>query len=174
MRDIGLPATRRLDPWTADRPGPLEILGRLAGNTSFRLPQGGGKGSISNEDIQHALAKVRPLRSQLIALAVATGNRQPWSDVQRLAYPKLISELLADRRTRPLVSGANKFRARLVLHDAFHDMVAWRAASWREASQRCGMQQQGYKDLYHAVAGFLRTEAAGAAHTAICRLFAHE
>lgn len=174
MRDIGLPVTRRLDPWTTDRPGPLEILARLAGTTSFRLPQGGGKGSITNEDIQHALATVKPLRAQLIALAIATGNAKHWSDIQRLAYPRLINELLGDCHTRPLVSGANKFRARLLLYDAFHDMVAWRAASWREASLRCGMQQRAYKDLHHAVSGFLRTEAAGAAHSAICRLFGQD
>jgi hypothetical protein len=135
------------------------------------LPQGGGRATLTNEDIAHALGTVKCRRAQMITMAIAIGDPRDWAKIQELAYPKLIRELLADRKTRQLVAGANKFRARLVLHDAFHDMVEWRQANWRTASQRCVMRQADYKDLYRAVSGFLRTEAAGAAHTAMIHLF---
>lgn len=162
---------RKLEPWTDSRPEPLELLGRLAGNTSFRLPASGGSATLTTEDIAHALGCVRCERSKAIAMAIATGNEHAWGQVHRLAYPRLISELQGDRRTRLLVAGANKFRSRIVLYDAFHDLVACRDANWKQGAVRTGMTQRDYKVLYHAVSGFLRTGAVGASHEAIQRLF---
>lgn len=174
MRDGGLPVKRRLDPWTTERPGPLELLARLAGTTSFRIPQGGGSGSITTEDIAKALGYVHSTHSQMIAFALATGHTNEWPKIQEMVFPVLISQLLADRRTRHLVAGANRFRARLLLYDAFHDLTSFREANWRQAAKRCHMRQQTYKELYLAVAGFLRTEAVGAAHTAMTILFSRK
>lgn len=164
-------AKSRLEPWTSDRPEPLELLGRLAGSTSFRRPGSRGRPAVTTEDIAHALGCVQSRRGQVIALAVATGNAKLWPEVHKLAYPKLVAELLADKRTRVLVSGSNKFRVRLVLYDAFHDLIAWRQASWREAAKRSRMQQSTYRELHAAITGFIRTEAVQAAQSAVARLF---
>nr|GAT43705.1 predicted protein [Mycena chlorophos] len=158
-------------PWTDDRPEPMEILARLAGNTSFRLPSSGGRASVTNEDVAHALGCVQDRLAQMLALAIATGSTKEWPSIQRLAAPRLLSQLQADRRTRSLVAGFNRYRARLVLHDAFHDLVCGRTLSWREAARLCRMAQQPYRDLHGAVTGFLQTEAVAAAHAAARALF---
>ena len=165
------PVKRKLEPWTDSRPDPLELLARLAGNTAFRLPASGGLPTLTTEDIAHALGCVRSERAKAIALAIATGNRHAWPHVHLLAYPRLVSELQGDRRTRQFVSGPDKFRARMVLHTAFHDLVAWQAPNWKQGATWCGMTQRDYKTLYFAVAGFLRTDAVAAAHAAVIRLF---
>jgi hypothetical protein len=165
------PVKRKLEPWTDGRPEPLELLARLAGNTAFRQPGSGGMPTLTTEDIAHALGCVRSERAKAIALAIATGNKHAWPTVHMLAHPRLIAELQGDRRTRHLVSGANKFRARIVLYGAFHDLVAWREHNWKQGAIGCGMTQRDYKVLYHAVAGFLRTDAVAAAHAAVIRLF---
>lgn len=164
-------ARRRLEPYTDGRPEPLEILSRLAGNTTFRMPVGGGIPSITTEDIAHALGKVKGDCSKLIAFAIATGNKRAWPEVHRMAYPRLIAELQGDRRTRSLVRGPDKFRARLALYDAFHDLVECTEPNCKRGALHTGMTQRDYKTLYHAVAGFLKTNAVGAAHSACVRLF---
>lgn len=159
------------DLWTEERPDPLEILSRLAGNTTFRLPSSGGRANITIDDISHALGCVDDELASLLALAIATGNRKNWAKIHRLAYPKLIGQLLADRRTRLLVSGANRFRARLLMYDAFRDLLAPRDVSWAESAKLCRMKQATYRQLHHAVTGFLRTEAVEAAYQACSILF---
>lgn len=161
---------RKLEPWTDSRPEPLELLARLAGNTSFRAPGSGGMPTLTTEDVAHALGCVKSKRDKAIALAIATRNKEAWPIIHRQAYPRLIAELQGDRRTRPLVTGVNKFRARMVLYDAFHDLIEWRDPNPKQGALRAGMTQRDYKTLYHAVAGFLRTGAVGAAHEAIQRL----
>jgi hypothetical protein len=165
------PSKRKLEPWTDSRPEPLELLARLAGNTAFRLPGSGGMPTLTTEDIAHALGCVRSERAKTIALAIATGNRHAWPNVHLLAYPRLISELQGDRRTRQFVSGADKFRARIVLHTAFHDLVAWQEPNWKDGALGCGMTQRDYKTLYYSVSGFLRTDAVAAAYQACAKLF---
>jgi hypothetical protein len=170
MKNAGPAPRRRLEPYIDSRPEPLEILSRLAGSTTYRQPASGGKATITTEDIAHALGKVGNDLAEMLALAIATGNRHQWAAIHSIAYPKLIGQLLADRRTRQLVSGPYRFRARLVMYDAFHDLVLCRQASWREAARVCRMQQRTYRELHYAVTGFLRTEAVEAAHQAMKNL----
>jgi hypothetical protein len=171
-RNIGKP---RSDTWTTERPEPMELLARLAGDTAFRVEIGGGTPTLTTQDIAHALGCVKGDRAKVIALAIATRNKHAWPEVHRLSYGPLISQLLADRKTRHLVAGADKFRARLILYDAFHDLVAWRDANWKQGAVRYGMTQRDYKILYYAIVGFLRTDAIAAAHAAIKRkLFGRE
>lgn len=173
MRERG-PVRCRLDPWTNDRPGPLEVLARLAGTTTFREPGSGGRPTVTTEDVAHALGCVHDRLSQMLALAIATGNRMEWVEIQRIGHHRLLNQLLADRRTRLLVAGANKFRARIVFYDAFHDLVPGSQVKWREAAKRCCMQEQAYRELHRAITGFMNTEAVSAARQACSVLFSRD
>ena len=162
---------RVIEPWTDGRPEPLEILSRLAGSTTFRVPAGGGKATISIDDISHALGRVSERLSALIAGAIACGRVKEWPQIHAAAYPRLHRQLTDDRRTRQLVVGAKRYRIRLVLHDAFLDLVHQREVNWTAGAKKCRMQRRTYRELHHAVTGYLRTEAVSAAHEAMTHLF---
>lgn len=161
-----------------ERRSHIEVLSRLAGGTTYRTPDGlgaqRGRG-MGVDDLAHALGFVRDPLDQRLALAFACGTDAEWAAVQELAAPLLLKQLLGSPSARTLVLGAKKYRARLVLHDAFHDLVLARAPhSVKEAADRVRMSVRDYRLLYKGAAGFLETRAQEGARVACCALFGTE
>lgn len=158
---------------------PLEVLSRLAGGTTYRTPDSGrsatGGQGIGVDDIAHALGFVRDPLEQLLALSLACRTVAEWGEVQRLAFPLLLKELLASHTTRALVAGPMRYRIRLVLHDVFHDLALERAEREpKQSAARIKMQARDYSALYKRIAGFVETKAQAGAHAAKCALYNDE
>lgn len=142
---------------------PMEWLAQLAGASTFKAPTVGRSTKptrMTTLDVAAALGCVEnPLKQQL-AYALATMTATSWPMVQKLAWPLLIEQLLASHRTRAIVAGRRKLRARLLLHVVFHDIALRRPARDAVAGARMlGIAVRDYKALYRAIAGFLDTYA---------------
>lgn len=142
---------------------PMEWLAQLAGASTFQAPTVGRSTKptrMTTLDVAAALGYVvHPLQQQL-AYALATMTASSWPVVQQLAWPLLTEQLLASHRTRTIVAGRRKRRARLMLHVVFHDMVLRRPPREAAAGARLlGISVRDYKALYRSIAGFLDTYA---------------
>lgn len=167
----------RKTPYQPGPKGPLEVLGRLAGGTSFKTPTVGcstrGQ-AIGTDDIAHALGFVRDPLAQRMALAIACQSVGEWRDVQQLAYPILVRHLTGNHNTRALVVGWRRHRIRLVLHDVFHDLVLMREPAWAEAAKRVRMRRFTYIELHEAIARVLESFAQTGASIACRALYGGE
>lgn len=161
-----------------ERRSDLEVLSRLAGGTTYRTPDGVGSTrgrGIGTDDLAHALGFVKDPLDQRLALAFACRTAAEWVMVQELANPPLLQQLLGNHNTRKIVMGAKKYRARLVLHDAFHDLVLERPVrTMKDGAAKISMQPREYQALYKETAGFLETRALTGAYTACRALFGPE
>lgn len=169
------PAVTHKSPYKGDRRTPLEVLSRLAGGTTYRTPDGVGSTrsrGIGIDDLAHALGFVRDPLAQRLALAFACGSDAEWPAIHDLAAPPLLRTLQGSHNTRRLVAGSAKYRARLVLHDAFHDIALCRPPRHaRDGGARLKMTPRDYRTLYKATAGFLETVAEAGAYWACQALF---
>jgi hypothetical protein len=158
-----------------ERRTPLEILSRLAGSTTFKEPTVGRSTrghSITNEDIAAALGYVKDPLQQRLALALACQTDAEWPAIRRLASAKLVRQLLGSHATRSLVAGKLRYRASVVLHEAFHDLALLRdPRPTPEGAQRLDMPPRDYRKLYRVVAGFIETLAQEGARTAVDALY---
>ncbi len=130
-------------------------------------------------DIAHALGSARggdgepsdPLGVAL-ALAIACRRESDWPRIHGLAHARALALLQEAQRTRERFVSPNTFRASLVLHYAFVDLVAGRTmepigARARVARLRCGE----YAFAHRLVASWMEALAATAAADAVRALF---
>jgi hypothetical protein len=159
-----------LTPWGTDDRDPLELIARLAGGTTFTEPsvgRGTSHAYVTSETIAGALGYVKDPLAQRLAMAMACQTTQEWRHVQQLARPRVLAHLRGSYKTRHLVRGYKRFRAQLVLFDAFHDLALKRAVSWRDAAANANMREEDYRLLYQHTAAYLESLArTGAARTA--------
>jgi hypothetical protein len=165
----------RISPNKGGQRTSLEILSRIAGGTTYRVP-GGGRSTASSragvDDLAYALGFVRDPLDQRLALALACRTDAEWLEVQRLAYPQLRRQLLASHNTRAAVTGAKRYRIRLVLHDVFHDLALARPTrDPRQSAVRLHIPMRDYRALYKSIAGFVETRAQAGAFVACRALF---
>lgn len=161
-------------PYTHGRKDPLETLARMAGGTTFKVPdegRGPAGSTVGVDDIAHALGFVKDPLHQRMALAMACMTVAEWASVQELAYNPLLKILRGSHLTRHLVAGPKRYRVRIVMHDVFHDLVGQRRVAWAEAAKRARMRRVNYHDLYEVIAGFLETQAYTGAAIACRALF---
>ena len=159
-----------LTPWDTEGRDPLELIARLAGGTTFTEPSVGRGTSypyVTSETIAGALGYVKDPLAQRLAMAMACQTTKEWRQVQQLARPRVLAHLRGSYKTRNLVRGHRRFRAQLVLFDAFHDLALRRAVSWRQAAVNANMREEDYRLLYQHTAAYLESLArTGAARTA--------
>jgi hypothetical protein len=157
---------------------PLEILSRLAGGTTFKdfsAARSTRAPGITTLDIAGALGYVKDPLEQRLALALACQTDAEWLEVQRLAHPLIMKQLHGSHATRSLVAGKLKYRARVVLHAAFHDLALVRPpTSDVNAAKQLDMLVKDYRKLYRVVAGFIETNAQAGARTAVDALYNEE
>lgn len=164
----------RKDPYTREPRDPLEWIARLAGRSAFRIPTEGRatRPPLSDADVAHALGGCPDPLGQVVALAVACCRQDLWPQVEPLAMPRWI-EALAAGPDRHLVAGRLALRARLILVDAFRDLVEpGRAMSWATAAELLRMRVADYRRLHRQAAGLLDSAARLAARDCATRLFA--
>ena len=142
---------------------PMEWLGQLSVR-STTVGQSAGRstkpGLMTTMDVAAALGCVTDPLKQQLAFALATMTVCEWRTVQTLAWPLLIEQLLASHKTRAMVAGRKKLRARLLLHDAFFDLALRRPPRFvLEGAHQLDMPVRDYKALYRSIAGFLETYA---------------
>lgn len=159
-----------VSPWGTDDRDPLELIARLAGGTTFTEPsigRGTSYAYVTSETIAGALGYVRDPLAQCLAMAMACQTTKEWRHVQQLARPRVLAHLRGSYKTRHLVQGFKRFRAQIVLFDAFHDLALKRPISWREAAMNASMREEDYRLLYQHTAAYLESLArTGAACTA--------
>jgi hypothetical protein len=153
----------------------LEVLSPLAGSTTYRTPESGRStrhGGTGTDDLAHALGKVDDPLEQLLARALSVHTAGEWRDIYRRAFPLLLNQLQGSHNTRKLVAGTKRTRARLILHDVFHDLALERPArNTRDAAKILKIQPRHYRTLYRATAGFIETIAQAGAHMAVQKLY---
>lgn len=160
---------------SSDRPEPIEILARMAGRTNFRTPKTPGAMAVpvTPLDIAHAIATVPDKLGAAMAMAMACQRSAEWPLVEELGLPQLLAHIRRQRVHPGIVDGANVFRARIALWDAFHDLVA--PAQTRPlnlAARGARMRRQQYRWLLNEAAAFLEAAANTAAADAVRFLFA--
>lgn len=164
----------RRDPYTREPRDPLEWIARLAGRSAFRVPTEGRatRPPLSDADVAHALGGCPDPLGQAMALAIACCRQDLWPQVEPLAMPRWI-EVLAAGPDRHLVAGRLALRARLILVDAFRDLVEpGRAMSWATAAELLRMRVSDYRRLHRQAGGLLDSAARLAARDCATRLFA--
>lgn len=172
---------RRLDPHRSGRAEPIEVLSRLAGRTNFLTPRMGGSGAraLRTEDIAHAIAAARDRFGEptdrlgaAVALAMACQRAHDWPRVQTLGHARLLAHLHDLRRCAELVAPPHQFRARIVMFDAFGDLVRpQRRRNLATAACDARMRRAHYSRLLHECIAWLEAAANTAAADAVRYLF---
>lgn len=139
-----------------------EVVERLAGNTTFRLPSSGfgGRPTTTLDEIDFELAHAEGTQLQrVLAYAVATRDARLWPEVLELAYPHLVKVAARSPAHRGLVTGTRVVRLRFVLFDAFLALVGVPIAPKHRRAREARMQLQVYIRLYDLVTRELQAEA---------------
>lgn len=168
----------RLDPHTTERRQPMEILAKLAGRSNFviRSDTPSSKGEpITALDVAFALACSTERLGIAVGLAVAYQRAIEWPLVHELGYPRLLADLLEQRERPGIVDGHRVFRARIGLHDAFHQMVTPRRdQTLRDAAKMARCNFATYEFILHRSLALLEHAGNTAASDACRFLFARE
>jgi hypothetical protein len=167
---------RRLDPFTKEERSALEILAMLAGRTNYTVPTEGkstkGPG-LTALDVAHAISASSEKLGAAIGLAVACQRDWDAGMVQELGYERLLREFHRQRAMPGVAAGALRYRVRLVLADAFRDLI-WpqQRPSYRAAAKNRGIQAEIYRFMHRYATGKLDEYANTAAKDACTFLFA--
>lgn len=177
LAGINMAQRRRLDPHNTDKPEPIEILARMAGRTTFRLPRkvAGATAAVpvTPLDIAHAIATAQDKLGSRMAMAMACQRPWEYEKVEQLAHPRLLRRLRAQREHPGVVDGPKLYRARIALFDAFHNLVQpSRRLPLSVAARRAHMQRRVYTWLEHEAGALLEEAANTAAKDAVRFLFA--
>lgn len=166
----------KLDPYTKDRRGALEILSMLAGRTSYTVPTQGRstkEPGVTALDVAHALAASPEKLGASVGLAIACQRESEWPTVHELAYEPLLHDLRRQQLFPRVVAGALKYRVRLVLADAFHDLIRPQCQPpYRVAAKERAIAENAYRFLHQRICTYLEAAASAAAGDACRFLFA--
>lgn len=172
---LGVPANRR-DPYTRDRPEPIEVLAKLAGRSNYLVPTEGrstAAPAMTSLDVAHAIASAPEKLGAAMGLAIACQRPNEWGRVHELGYPRLLHELTHQRAFPGVVAGPLRFRARIGLRDAFSYLIApTQAPPVKRLAASAGIDEHAYRFIYRQATGFLQAAANTAAAQACVYLFA--
>lgn len=166
---------QQLDTHTQERREPLEILATLAGSTTYRVPTEGRstvEPGITAIDIAHALGAAPNKAGAHMALAIACQRKHELATITQLVYPSLLRELRDQRHFPGVVAGPKKYRIRLVLPEAFRDVLhPHPRRPLKPVAKSVQMNESAFRFLHRHIAAFLESEAADAARFASTYLF---
>lgn len=151
-------------------PGPMEIIARLAGSTTYKEPgfAYGTRPGMTNDEIDFVLSTVQDRLAADMARSIACHSALSWPNVLRLGYPYLLEAMRADPQLRDLAAGERRVRIQYVLQHVYHDLAAHRQRGNKDdAAKECGMRLQSYRRAYRFIEGELHALAHDAAETAI-------
>lgn len=143
----------KLDPHTKDPKDPVEMMCRLMVGGSYRVPVGGRStnSTLSASDIAAAvgLIKNNPARETAMAVAMRADPAQ-LGKLTNTIY-RNVARLVKERKKRwlDMSDPANRWRLRMVVHDAASDLV-WpeKRVSYARAAKAAKMRQQDYVVAY--------------------------
>lgn len=169
------------------RKEPLEWLAMLAGKSNYMIPVEGrstAAPAITSLDVAHAIASAEDKVGAAVGLAVACQRPQLWMKVHEDALDRLREQLERQHLYPGVVAGERRFRARLVLRDAFDDLVfPARRVSYANAIERirdalgagrAPMSREVYAFIHKSATGMLQAASATAAGQACRFLFARD
>lgn len=164
---------RPLDPFTREPREALELITMLTSTGSMHDPTQphGTAPSLTSLDVAQALAHAQDELGELMAMALACSLPSLREQVITLALPELVAAVRGCAVGEPLLRGAKRYRARVVLHYAFDDLLhPARSVPYREAARELSMRRRDYLWLHRQASGLLDNRAraaAGAARAAI-------
>jgi hypothetical protein len=152
---------KKTDPYTRDGADPLELMARLLGRTSYRVPvEGRGSAAVMmSHDVAGAVGMMRGQLEKQTALAVTqrAGAKQI-ARLSRTAYRAVI-RLVRDQRPQPLDlhEPADRWRLRMAIYDAAHEMVyPDRRQSFGELAKAAKMRKASYITVHRCAISVLQ------------------
>lgn len=149
------------DTYSTERPSALELVARLVGTSSYRVPiEGKGtKQVLSTSDITAAVGYMGdPLERRVV---MATATRADSAEIARtagLAYRRVV-RVLRRQPGQPLDlrNGADRWRLRLVVYDAALHLV-WpeRRRPINDLAKAAKMRAQSYRTVYRCASAVLQ------------------
>lgn len=149
------------DTYSTERPSPLELVARIVGTSSYRVPlEGKGtKQAMSTSDITAAVGYMEDALERRVVMVTATrAGSEEIARMASLAYRRVV-RVLRRQPGQPLDlrNGADRWRLRLVVYDAALHMV-WpeRRRPMNELAKGAKMRSQNYRTVYHCASSALQ------------------
>ena len=124
-------------------------------------------------DVSHAIGTAGNKLGAAVAVSMACQRPVEWPVVHELGYPLLCDQLTHQRAMPGVIGGARRFRARIVLYDAFVLI----ATGCRRAVDKCaaeaGIQANAYRFIHKTATSLLQSAANAAAADAVRFLFSN-
>ncbi len=168
---------RILDPHTNEQRSPLEMLAMLLVSGSYRVPVEGRstRDALRAHDVAAAIGMVRNRRGKQVALTVVRqAGPVEIAKIARLAYRPTVAKLLLQAGwLLDLREPADRWRLRLVLYDAAHELV-WpeRRQPYRALAKSAKMRVATYRKVHRVATAVLHEAMCEAAAELRQRLFA--
>jgi hypothetical protein len=166
-------ARRKLDPHTTDPRDPLELLARMLVGGSYRVPVEGRSTRGPALDVAGAAGMMKNrLASQVATCVVTRAGPVEVARLSRMAYRRVVREVLCMRACPlHLKDGADRWRLRMVLYDAAHELV-WpeKHRTFGELARAAKMRKASYIRV-HKLATSVLQQALDQARTALRHQF---
>ena len=167
---------RKRDPFTNERPGPLELLARMLVKGGYHVPIGGGsrKATFDNIDIAAAFGMVQNRLGRAVAMLAATGGTPP--EIARaadLAFPRARDAIAnAPRTVLDLRRAEDRWRLRMIVFDVLKEIAEpEKRRSLAVLAKATKMRRSAYTIAHHAVMAELKQEMNNAGGELVTRLF---
>lgn len=168
---------RILDPHTNEQRSPLEMLAMLLVSGSYRVPVAGRstKDALRAHDVAAAIGMVKNKLGKQVALAVVRrGGPVEIARIARLAYRPTVAKLLLQSGwLLDLHAPADRWRLRIVVYDAAHELV-WpeRRQPWHVMAKAAKMRRATYQQVHRVATAVLQEAMTEAGEELRVRLFA--
>lgn len=149
------------DTYSTERPNPLELISRMAGVSSYRVPVEGvsSRPTLQTADIVAAVGYMKDSLEKRTAMAVAARAEAPEiADVSSISYRRVIRVVRAlPDRPLDLGKGADRWRLRMVVFDALHDLV-WpeRRRPISDLAKQAKMRRRNYRSVHRCASAVLQ------------------
>lgn len=151
----------KAEPWADEGRDPLELIARLLVGGSYRIPvEGRGTTApLGSADIAGAVAFMSDALEKHTALAVATrAEGAALARLSVLAYSR-VAPVVTEARPRPLdlSTAADRWRLRLVIYDATHELV-WpeHRLPWAVLAKAAKMRRSSYCEAHRCATSVLQ------------------
>jgi len=176
MSAVSANSRSELEGWGKEARDPLELIARMLVGGSYRVPVEGRSTAmpLASADIAGAVAYMGdPLqREAAVAVALRAGDVQV-AQVSLLAYGKVAAGVRAmSPATLDLRDAADRWRLRLVIYDAVHDLV-WpeRRGTVAERAKVSKMRKQVYGAVHRVATAALQEVLSEARRSFRAKLF---
>lgn len=152
-----------------EAPGPMEVLARLAGCTTYTEPETirGTRPGTTTDEIDFVLSAVADELARDMAFSMACHSTRRWAAVHRLGAPRMLATLQRWPSLAALVKDGKRMRVRILLHDVFHDLARHQRRPYRDAAKAAKMRERDYRNLYLTIEDELHGLAQQAARDAV-------